>query len=54
MAEVLFKDKSPLGEYVKVGQLMFKVIGVNSKKEQWGGPVCLYPVFHITSHIQSR
>jgi len=43
MAEVLFKDKSPLGEYVKVGQLMFKVIGVNSKKEQWGGPVAYIP-----------
>jgi len=43
MAEVLFKEKSPLGEYVKVGQLMFKVIGVNSKKEQWGGPVAYIP-----------
>ena len=42
-AEVLFKEKSPLGEYVKVGQLMFKVIGVNSKKEQWGGPVAYIP-----------
>lgn len=43
MAEVLFQGKSPLGEYVKVGQLMFKVIGVNSKKEQWGGPVAYIP-----------
>ena len=43
MAEMLFKEKSPLGEYVKVGQLMFKVIGVNSKKEQWGGPVAYIP-----------
>jgi putative ABC transport system permease protein len=43
MAEVLFKEKSPLGEYVKVGQLMFKVIGVNSKKEQWGGSVAYIP-----------
>ena len=43
MAEVLFKDKSPIGEYVKVGQLMFKVIGVNSKKEQWGGPNAYIP-----------
>jgi putative ABC transport system permease protein len=43
MAEVLFKGKSPLGEYVKVGELMFKVIGVNSKKEQWGGPVAYIP-----------
>ncbi len=43
MVEVLFKGKSPLGEYVKVGQLMFKVIGVNSKSEQWGGPVAYIP-----------
>ncbi len=43
IAEVLFKDKSPIGEYVKVGQLMFKVIGINSKKEQWGGPVAYIP-----------
>lgn len=37
IADVLFKDRSPIGEYVKVGQLMFKVIGVNTKREQWGG-----------------
>lgn len=37
VADLLFKDESPLGKHVKVGQLMFKVIGVNSKKEQWGG-----------------
>lgn len=37
VADLLFKDESPLGKQVKVGQLMFKVVGVNSKKEQWGG-----------------
>lgn len=37
VADLLFKNESPLGKYVKVGQLMFKVIGVNSKQEQWGG-----------------
>ena len=37
VADLLFKDESPLGKHVKVGQLMFKVVGVNSKKEQWGG-----------------
>lgn len=50
IAEVLFKGKSPLGEYVKVGQLMFKVIGVNSKKAQWGVPVAYIP-FSISQAI---
>ena len=43
IAEILFKDKPALGEYVKVGQLMFKVVGINSKKEQWGGPNAYIP-----------
>lgn len=43
IAEILFKDTPPLGQYVKVGQLMFKVIGINSKKEQWGGPNAYIP-----------
>jgi putative ABC transport system permease protein len=34
--EVLFKGKSSLGQYVKVGEVMFRIIGVNSKKERWG------------------
>ena len=28
MAEVLFRDKNPLGEFVRCGQLMFQVIGI--------------------------
>jgi putative ABC transport system permease protein len=28
MAEVLFRDKSPLGEYVKAGNIMLQVVGV--------------------------
>ena len=34
--EVLFKGKSALGQYIQVRSLMFKVVGVNSKKERWG------------------
>ena len=37
IAELLFKNESPLGKNVKVGQLMFKVVGINSKSEEWGG-----------------
>ena len=34
--DVLFKGKPALGSYVKVGDLMFKIIGVNTKKERFG------------------
>jgi putative ABC transport system permease protein len=34
--EVLFKGKSALGSYVKLGSVMFRVIGINSKKERYG------------------
>jgi putative ABC transport system permease protein len=34
--EVLFKKESPLGKFVKVDQVMFQVVGVNTKKERWG------------------
>lgn len=34
--ETLFKDKKAVGEYIKVGSIMFQVIGVNSKKARWG------------------
>jgi putative ABC transport system permease protein len=43
IADLLFKEESPLGKMVKVGQLMFKVVGVNSKKEQWGGSNAYIP-----------
>ena len=36
IAENLFKKESALGKYVQVGNVVFKVIGVNSKKERWG------------------
>ncbi|MDR1742360.1 MAG: ABC transporter permease [Dysgonamonadaceae bacterium] len=38
IVDALFKGKSAVGEYVKVGELMFKVVGVNSKKSRWGTP----------------
>ena len=43
IAETLFKGKSAIGKYVKVGQLMYKVVGVNTKKEGWAGPVAYIP-----------
>ena len=41
--ETLFKGKSALGKYVKVGPLMFKVVGINSKKQGWGSPSTFIP-----------
>ena len=41
--EVLFKGKSAIGKYLKVGPLMFRVIGVNSKKERWGNGSAYIP-----------
>lgn len=41
--ETLFKGKSAIGNFVKVGDLMFKVVGVNSKKQGWGGPMAYIP-----------
>jgi len=43
ISEVLFKNESPLGKEVKVGQIMFKVVGINTKKEQWGGSNAYIP-----------
>jgi len=34
--EVLFKNSPAIGQYVKVGDVMFQVIGINSKKARWG------------------
>ena len=43
IAETLFKGKNALGEYVKVGSIMFKVIGINTKKEDWDGSQTYIP-----------
>lgn len=34
--DVLFKGTTALGKYVKVGDVMFRVIGINSKKARYG------------------
>ena len=41
--ETLFKGKSALGKYVKVGQLMYMVVGINTKKLGWGNPATYIP-----------
>ncbi len=41
--ETLFKGKSGLGKYVQVGPLMYKVVGINTKKQGWGGPNAYIP-----------
>lgn len=43
IVETLFKGKNALGEYVKVGSIMFKVIGINTKKEDFGGSQTYIP-----------
>ena len=42
IVEVLFKGKPALGQYVKVGQLMFKVVGINSKKNSGEDPMLTF------------
>lgn len=44
IAETLFKDESPLGKYVKISNVMFKVIGINSKAELWEGSSAYIPL----------
>ncbi|MEA4985950.1 Macrolide export ATP-binding/permease protein MacB [bioreactor metagenome] len=41
--DVLFKGESPMGKFVKVDQVMFQVVGVNSKKERWGDGTAYIP-----------
>lgn len=36
IVDELFKNESAMGKYVHVGDVMFKVVGVNTKKENWG------------------
>ena len=41
--ETIFKGKPALGSYVKVGSVMFKVVGINTKKESWDGTQAYIP-----------
>jgi len=41
--EVLFKGTTSLGKYVKVGNLMFRIIGVNSKKARFDNGTAYIP-----------
>jgi len=43
IADLLFPDETPLGKNVKVGQLIFKVVGINTKSEDWGGSNAYIP-----------
>jgi len=35
IAETLFKNENCIGKYVKIGSLMFQVVGVNTKANRW-------------------
>ena len=41
--EVLFKGSTSIGKYVKVGDLMFRIIGVNSKKSRFDNGTAYIP-----------
>jgi len=41
--EVLFKGTTSLGKYVKVGDLMFRIIGINSKKARFDNGTAFIP-----------
>lgn len=43
IADVLFKNEDPLGKMVKVGKIMFKVVGINTKQAQFGGSNAYIP-----------
>lgn len=43
VAQTLFKGKPALGNYVKVGNLMFKVVGVNTRKQSENASAAYIP-----------
>lgn len=44
VVDVLFKDEPALGQFVQVGQVMFQVVGVNTKKDNWGNGNAYIPL----------
>lgn len=43
IADLLFKNESAINKNVKIGDIAYKVVGVNSKKAQWGSPIAYIP-----------
>jgi putative ABC transport system permease protein len=43
IADLLFPGEPAIGKTVKLGSLMFKVVGINSRKEDWGGSKAYIP-----------
>lgn len=41
--EALFKNESALGKFLKVDEVMFQVVGINSKKQRWGDGTAYIP-----------
>ncbi len=50
IADVLFRNEDPLGKMVKVGKIMFKVVGINTKQAQFGGSNAYIP-FSVSQTI---
>jgi len=43
IVEVLFKNEPALGKYVKIGSVMYNVVGINTKKERFGDGTAYIP-----------
>ena len=43
MEERLFQGESALGRHIQIGSIMFRVVGVNSRREDWGGSRAYIP-----------
>ena len=53
MEEVLFRDKNPLGEYVKCGNLMFQVVGVY-KDDNMNNNAPAYIPFSVSQQLYNK